>query len=931
MARRQRINPYIAGSPVTGETMFFGREDVFAWVRDNLIGKHQDHILVLHGERRTGKTSILYQMGRHLPTAYLPVLIDLQGLSMNGLDNFMWELAYTLQRTLHRDHELPIERLDRDTFMEHPRARFEETLLERIEELAGERHVLLMFDEAHLLQDQVNRGELETDVFPFLTRLMQDYPFLNFLFVSGAKLATMQGEFADLFQTALYHEISFLDRDAALGLITRPVTDVVEYDAVALNRILALTSGHPYYIQLLCHALFARWTRTNAPVIANADVDAVLAETTEAAIANLIFAWDDSSPEEQIVLSALAECAQDETQPVPRQQVETTLREHGVPLDRNDVTAALRSLAIRDIIPANEPYTFRVDFLRRWLRQRRGMEWAVKELSEDMARWAEIARERVRRRPVFMQPIFWIAIVVVILIGLGGWGVSRIVGERSIAATATAVVRETQVAGTLEAAQEFAAAVAATNTFIASEAGAERATLEAIQTATKAAIETATAQPTPTPTATQTPAPTPTATQTPTPTETATPTHTPTQTPTTTSTPTITPTPTETATPAPTVPPTPTIPPVGAGKVIFMREGQYWSANTSGLNEQPLNVPSYGVQFSPNGLRAAWGGEQDGPITVAGYDGSNPIGVDRTGRLGNWTCIPVQNWSPDSAKLVYVTGRNEKREILVADAATGATQAITSNWYDDDVPRWSPDSTRIAFLGNDTVVRDQWFLHVGWAEGGGEFKISDRFVHRSDFSAEFSWNSSSSEIAISTEEAAKKWVIYAIRADGGGERYVTEKYAERLMNVHWSPNGQFIVYVTLQVEVVGEGENAEENWRWDFFVVNGDGSDDRYLFTLPGEDKDWRSITWSPDSQWIAIYDCRSSSGGGAQLYLQNVYGGQIVYTINQVPGAPFGPVWSYDKQKLLMNTMDGIYVSDLNGANRYQLIPYSIVVGWLP
>jgi Tol biopolymer transport system component len=276
-------------------------------------------------------------------------------------------------------------------------------------------------------------------------------------------------------------------------------------------------------------------------------------------------------------------------------------------------------------------------------------------------------------------------------------------------------------------------------------------------------------------------------------------------------------------------------------------------------------------------------------------------------------------------------GFNERREIVIADAATGAAQALTNNWYDDDVPRWSPDGTRIAFLGNDTVVRDHWFLHVGWADGRGESQISSRLVHRSDFSAEFSWNGDGTEIAISTEEDPKKWVIYAIRADGSGERYVTEKYAERLMSLHWSPNGQSITYATLQVEVVGEGQNAEENWRWDFFVVNGDGSDDRYLFTLPGEDKDWRTVKWSPDSQWIAIYDCRSSGGGNAQLYLHNVYGGVLNYAINQVPGAPFGPVWSYDRQKMLMNTMDGIYVSDLNGANRFRLIAYAVVVGWLP
>ena len=70
MAAQPLTNPYVAGNPVTGERMFFGREDVFTWVRDNLIGRYQDHVLVLHGERRTGKTSILYRMARHLPPTY---------------------------------------------------------------------------------------------------------------------------------------------------------------------------------------------------------------------------------------------------------------------------------------------------------------------------------------------------------------------------------------------------------------------------------------------------------------------------------------------------------------------------------------------------------------------------------------------------------------------------------------------------------------------------------------------------------------------------------------------------------------------------------------------------------------------------------------------------------------------------------------------
>ncbi len=937
MAAQPLVNPYIAGNPVTGQTMFYGREDVFAWVRDNLIGKHQDHILVLHGERRTGKTSVLYQMGRYLPPTYLPVLVDLQGLSMKGLANLTWELAYTLQRALRRDHGFDLPRLERDAFLADPRAQFEGTLLDIIEDQIGDRHILLMFDEAQLLQEQVKGGALEAEVFAFLTRLMQDYSFLNFIFVSGAKLETMRREFADLFQTALYHEISFLDRDAAIRLIAEPVAHVLTYDAEALDRILTLTSGHPYYIQLLCHALFAHWQQSRARSITSAQIDPVLVEATETAVANLKFAWDDSTPEEQIVLSAMGACAEGEAQRFTRQQVEAVLHEHQVPLDRGEITAALRSLAIRDIIPPAEPFAFRVDLLRRWLRQRRGIEWALKELSQDMARWNEHARERARRRSFFLQPTFWIAIAAIAVLALGGWGLGSILAERSALATATAVALQTELAGRESAAAATAGAAAATNTYIASEAASERATVGAIETATRSAIQTATARPTPTSTPTQTPTPAHTATQTPTPMPTVTETPTPapsataTQTPTRTPVPTATSVPTATPVPTPTVPPQPTTPPAGAGKIIFYRQGRYWTANTMGLAERALNVPAFGVQFSPNGRLAAWGGEQDGPVTIADYDGNNLVGVDRVGRLGNWPCVPVYNWSPDSSRLVLFTGWYDQREILVADPGTGATLALTGNWYDDDVPRWSPDSTRIAFLGNDTVVRDQWFLHVGWVDGRGERKVSERFIHRSDFSAEFSWSSDSSEIAISTEESPKRWVIYAVRADGGGERYVVEKFAERLMNVRWSPDGRHIVYVTLQVEVTGEGETAKKEWRWDFFLVNADGSGDRYLFTLPGEDKDWRSIRWSPDGQWMAVYDCRAGGSAAAQLYMQHVNGGWLNYTINQVPGAPYGPVWSYDRQKLLVNTMDGIYASDLNGTNRYLLIPYSVIVGWLP
>ena len=59
-------NPYIIGKPLREGELFFGREDVFQYIRQNLKGEYRDNIIILHGQRRTGKTSILYQLRKFL-------------------------------------------------------------------------------------------------------------------------------------------------------------------------------------------------------------------------------------------------------------------------------------------------------------------------------------------------------------------------------------------------------------------------------------------------------------------------------------------------------------------------------------------------------------------------------------------------------------------------------------------------------------------------------------------------------------------------------------------------------------------------------------------------------------------------------------------------------------------------------------------------
>lgn len=105
-------SPYIVGSPLKGKDMFYGRDDVFQTVYSHLIGQYQNNVVAIYGQPRTGKTSILYQMKRRLNEHgdfYVPILIDVQGLSPKNTDNFLCDIARETRRLLKQDYQLLIE------------------------------------------------------------------------------------------------------------------------------------------------------------------------------------------------------------------------------------------------------------------------------------------------------------------------------------------------------------------------------------------------------------------------------------------------------------------------------------------------------------------------------------------------------------------------------------------------------------------------------------------------------------------------------------------------------------------------------------------------------------------------------------------------------------------------------------------------------
>lgn len=91
--KHKPLNPYIAGSALDGAAGFFGRADILRLVESELRSPHQNAV-VLFGQRRIGKTSILLQLRCRLPdSGFLPVYLDLMDRARQPMGALLAELA----------------------------------------------------------------------------------------------------------------------------------------------------------------------------------------------------------------------------------------------------------------------------------------------------------------------------------------------------------------------------------------------------------------------------------------------------------------------------------------------------------------------------------------------------------------------------------------------------------------------------------------------------------------------------------------------------------------------------------------------------------------------------------------------------------------------------------------------------------------------
>jgi hypothetical protein len=257
---RQEINsPYIIGVPVTNrQQLFVGRTDTSEKLEKLLLDRRSPPLL-LYGQRRTGKTSLLNNLGRLLPTSIIPLFVDLQGSISSAKDHtgFLYNLAKAMINSAQRQRNLKLPPLSYETLATDPFTRFDEWLDNLETALAGNT-ALLALDEFEVLDRVLNEGRFnENDVLGMLRNLIQHRPTFKVLLAGSHTLDEFQRWSSYLINAQVIH-LGYLQEAEARQLIETPIENfALRYEPSASQRVLDITKGHPFLVQLLCAEIVA--------------------------------------------------------------------------------------------------------------------------------------------------------------------------------------------------------------------------------------------------------------------------------------------------------------------------------------------------------------------------------------------------------------------------------------------------------------------------------------------------------------------------------------------------------------------------------------------------------------------------------------------------------------------------------------------------
>jgi hypothetical protein len=248
-------NPYIDGEPIRSEEMFFGREEILK----RILSTIHNNSIMFHGERRIGKTSLLYQIANWLAKKpdpdyfFISTFVDLQGVEEEHFFAILMEdILQDCQQYLPQRPTLRFDaKRDSYTFRD-----FEVDLgviINSLQQTTPKKvRLVLLMDEVDVMRDydQIVQQRLRRI---FMKRYAENLGTVVTGVTISKEWERRESPFYNLFSEM---RLSSLSEEEAIQLIREPVAGMYKYTDGAAESIIQHSRGRPQIIQRICmHAV----------------------------------------------------------------------------------------------------------------------------------------------------------------------------------------------------------------------------------------------------------------------------------------------------------------------------------------------------------------------------------------------------------------------------------------------------------------------------------------------------------------------------------------------------------------------------------------------------------------------------------------------------------------------------------------------------
>ena len=235
------------------------------------------------------------------------------------------------------------------------------------------------------------------------------------------------------------------------------------------------------------------------------------------------------------------------------------------------------------------------------------------------------------------------------------------------------------------------------------------------------------------------------------------------------------------------------------------------------------------------------GGERFKEIYVSHLDGTEKKKV-----TDNRTINLFPSWAPDGKRLVYISYKKGKPQVLGFDLLTNRETPISIRDGLNLRGRWSPDGKHLAIpleLGRNL---DLYLLNPGG-------HIVERLTRDRSIDISPAWSPSGDRIAFVSDRHGSPQ-LYILTVATGEIRRLTFKGSYN-QSPDWSPTGERIAFA------------GRSNGVMNIFTIRPDGSEQRMITSNRHNDED---PSWAPDGRFIAFTSDRT---GGRLIYTMRLDG----------------------------------------------------------